>query len=94
MMVSLLFLIVVFIFNTTYAQAMPDAWTSMSASPGKHERCNNGGQLRGFDRAYQAAGQHGQQGREMARDTQLNRQLYPERSGLLERSVKPEWPDR
>ena len=36
-----------------------------------------GGQLRGLDRADQAAGQHGQQGREAAREAQLKRQTHP-----------------
>jgi len=95
MMVSLLVLMIAFIFNTTtFAQVSPDASTSPPASPGKHERSNNGGQLRGLDRADQVAGQHGRHGRETARDAQLNRQLHPERSGLLERSVKPERPGR
>jgi len=95
MIVSLLVLMIAFTFNTTtFAQATPDASAPPPALPGKNERSNKGGQLRGLDRADQAAGQHGQQGRETARDAQRNRQPHPERSGVLERPVKPERPGR
>jgi len=95
MIVSLFVLLIAFTFNTmTFAQARPDAATPPSASSDNGERSNKGGQLRGLDRADQAAGQHGQQGRERARDAQLNRQTHPERSGVLERPVKPERPGR
>ena len=95
MMVSLLVLMIAFIFNTTtFAQATPDASTSPPPSSGTNGQSNKGGQLRGLDRADQAAGQHGQQGRETARDAQLKRQTHPERSGVMERPVKPERPGR
>ena len=55
---------------------------------------NKGGQLRGLDRADQAAGEHGQQGRETARDAQLNRPNTPERSGFPDHPVRPELPGR
>lgn len=95
MMVSLLVLMIALIYNTTtFAQAMPDASTSPPASSGTNGQGNKGGQLRGLDRADQVAGQHGQQGRETARDAQLKRQTHPhpERSGVMERCVKPERP--
>ena len=95
MMLSLFVLMIAFTFNTTtFAQARPDASTPPSASSDNGERSNKGGQLRGLDRADQVAGQHGQQGRERARDAQLNRQTHPERSGVLERPMKPERPGR
>ena len=95
MIVSLLVLMIAFTFNTTtFAQATPDASAPPPASSGTNGQANKGGQLRGLDRADQAAGQHGQQGRETARDAQLNRQPHPERSGVLERPVKPERPGR
>jgi len=95
MMVSLLVLMIAFIFNTTtFAQATPDASASPPASSDTNGQGNKGGQLRGLDRADQAAGQHGQQGRETARDAQLKRQTHPERSSVLERPVKPERPGR
>jgi hypothetical protein len=92
MMLSLFVLMTAFTFNTTtFAQARPDASTPPpSDSSDNGERSNKGGQLRGLDRADQVAGQHGQQGREIARDAQLNRQTHPERSGVLERPAKPE----
>jgi hypothetical protein len=83
------------LFNTTvFAQVMPDVPTSPPASPGKSEQSNMGGQQRGLDRADQAAGQHGRQGRETARDAQLNRPTPPNRSGAMEHPVKPERPQR
>ena len=95
MMLSLFVLMIAFTFNTTtFAQARPDASTPPPASSDNGERSNKGGQLRGLDRADQVAGQHGQQGRERARDAQLNRQTHPERSGVLERPMKPERPGR
>jgi hypothetical protein len=95
MMVSLFVLMIAFTFTTTtFGQARPDASTPPPASSDNGERSNKGGQLRGLDRADQAAGQHGQQGRERARDAQLNRQTHPERSGVLERPMKPERPGR
>jgi hypothetical protein len=94
-LVSLLFLMIAFIFNTTtFVQAMPDASAPPPASSSTNGQANKGGQLRGLDRADQAAGQHGQQGRETARDAQLKRQTHPERSGVLERPMKPERPGR
>jgi hypothetical protein len=91
MMVSVFVLMIAFTFNTTtFAQARPAASTPPSGSSDNGERSNKGGQLRGLDRAEQVAGQHGQQGREIARDAQLNRQTHPERSGVLERPAKPE----
>jgi hypothetical protein len=95
MIVSLFFLMITFIFNTTtFARATPDASTSPPVSSGTNGQGDKGGQLRGLDRADQAAGQHGQQGRETARDAQLKRQTHPERSGLMERPLKPERPGR
>ena len=95
MMMSLLVLMIAFIFNTTtFAQATPDASAPLPASSGTNGQGNKGGQLRGLDRADQAAGQHGQQGRETAREAQLKRQTHPERSGVLEHPVKPERPGR
>lgn len=91
MMVGLLVLMIAFIFHTTtFAQATPDAATSPPVSSSTDGQGNKGGQLRGLDRADQAAGQRGQQGRETARDAQLKRQTHPERSGVLERPMKPE----
>lgn len=91
MVVSLFVWMIAALFNATaFAQATPDVPTPPPASSGKNEQSNKGGQLRGLDRADQAAGQHGQQGRETARDAQLNRQTHPERSGAIERPVKPE----
>src|SRR5215831_1450076 len=57
-------------------------------------KSNKGGQLRGLDRADQVAGEHGEQGRERARDAQLNRPNTPERSGFLDHPVRPERPGR
>lgn len=76
------------------AQTPSDTATPPPASPGLPEQSNKGGHLRGLDRADQAAGQHGQQGRDNARDAQLNRPHAPERSGLPERPVKPDRPGR
>jgi hypothetical protein len=69
----------------TLVQPTPDASTP-PVSPGKHAQSNKGGRLHGLERADQAAGQHGQRGRETAREMQLNR---PERSGPSEAPVKP-----
>lgn len=76
------------------AQTPSDTPVPPPASLEKHEQSNKGGQLRGLDRADQAAGQHGRQGRDNARDAQLNRPNVPERSGLPERPVKPDRPGR
>ena len=54
----------------------------------KNQQSNKGGHLRGLDRADQMAGEHGQQGRETARDAQLNR---PDR---FERPAPPDRPAR
>jgi hypothetical protein len=83
------------VFTTkAFGQARPHVPNPPPASSGKNEQSNKGGLLRGLDRADQAAGEHGQQGRETARDAQLNRQAHPERSGEMERPSKPERPDR
>ena len=78
------------------AQTSPNPTTPLPTSPPKEQpsTSNKGGQLRGLDRADQAAGEHGQQGRETARDAQLNQPNRPERSGLLDRSVRPDRPGR
>lgn len=94
-MVRLPVLMIALIFNTpTFAQATPDASASPPASSDTNGQGNKGGHLRGLDRADQAAGQHGQQGRETASDAQLKRQTLPDRSGVLELPVKPERPRR
>jgi hypothetical protein len=80
--------------NAAIAQVMPDVPTPSPASSGKNEQGGKGGQQRGLDRTDQAAGQHGQPGRETAREAQLNRQTHPERSGMSERPAKPERPGR
>lgn len=80
--------------TTTFAQAKPDVPTSPPASAGSSERSNKGGQLRGLDRADQAAGEHGQQGRDTARDAQLNRPSRSEGLGQPEPPVKPDRPER
>lgn len=54
-------------------------------------RANRGGEIRGLDRADQAAGEHGQQGRDHARAAQMDRFNRPER---VERSQRPERPER
>lgn len=54
-------------------------------------RANQGGELRGLDRADQVAGDHGQQGRDNARAAQMDRPNRPER---VERPQKPERPER
>ncbi len=77
-----------------FAQATPDASTRPSTSAGNNERSNKGGQLRGLDRADQAAGEHGQQGRDTARDARLNHPSRFERLGQPERPVKPDRPGR
>jgi hypothetical protein len=92
---SLCVAMIVAVFNTlAFGQARPHVQTPPPASSGKNEPSNKGGQLRGLDRADQAAGEHGQQGRETARDAQLNRPDHPERSGAMERPSKPERPGR
>ena len=75
---------------TMLAQPTPGVLASPPSSSGKNGQDNKGGQLRGLDRGDQAAGQHGQQGRDTAREVQLNRQPHPDRSGALERPVMPE----
>ena len=78
MIVSLFVLMTAFTFTTTtFAQARQEHSTPPSASSDNGERSNKGGQLRGLDRADQVAGQHGQQGRERARDVQLTGKLIP-----------------
>lgn len=92
-MASLFAVTILLAFSTmAVAQARPDA--PPPASAGKNERSNKGGQLRGLDRADQAAGEHGQQGRDTARDAQLNRSSGPERLGQPEHPAKPERPGR
>lgn len=54
-------------------------------------RSNSGGELRGLDRASQVAGDHGQQGRDHARDVQMERANRPDR---LDHQQRPEHPDR
>jgi len=54
-------------------------------------RSNSGGELRGLDRAAQVAGDHGQQGRDHARDVQMERANRPDR---LDHQQRPEHPDR
>jgi hypothetical protein len=63
-------------------------------SPHKEQPSNKGGQLRGLDRADQVAGEHGQQGRDRARDAQFNRPNPSDRSGLPDRPVRPNHPGR
>jgi hypothetical protein len=77
-----------------FGQAKPNIPTPPPASSGKNEQSNKGGQLRGLDRADQAAGEHGQQGRETARDAQLNRPDRSERAGIPDRPVRPDGPRR
>jgi hypothetical protein len=63
-------------------------------------RSNEGGQIRGLDRADQVAGEHGQLGRDNARAVQMdrpNRQESverPQRSERPERPQRPELPER
>jgi len=55
-------------------QPVPQPLTSSAAStPPSPPGSNKGGELRGLDRADQAAGEHGQQGRENARAAQGKR---------------------
>lgn len=54
-------------------------------------RSNSGGELRGLDRADQVAGDHGQQGRDHARDVQMER---PHRIDRLDHPQRPERADR
>lgn len=70
--------------------------------PGDTERGNLSG-LRGLDRADQAAGEHGQQGRDIARENvirggdrqeRLNRPERPVRPERSERPMRPERPGR
>jgi hypothetical protein len=63
-------------------------------APDKEQPSNKGGQLRGLDRADQAAGEHGQQGRDRARDAQLNQPNPFDRTGLPDRPVRPDRPGR
>ena len=67
----------------------PSSPTTPPASAEKEQRSNKGGQLRGLDRAHQAAGEHGQQGRDRARDAQLNRPNFSERTGPPDHPVRP-----
>lgn len=78
------------------AQAPSSPTAPPSNLPPKEQprKSNKGGQLRGLDRADQVAGEHGQQGRERARDAQLNRPNTPERSGFPDHPVRPERPGR
>jgi len=92
---SLFAVMIVLAFSTmAFAQTRLEAPTTPPASSGKNERSNKGGQLRGLDRADQAAGEHGQQGRDTARDAQLNQPSRSERLGQPERPVKPDRPGR
>lgn len=54
-------------------------------------RSNAGGEIRGLDRADQAAGEHGRQGRDNARAAQMDR---PNRVERVERPQRPERPER
>jgi hypothetical protein len=78
------------------AQSPPSPMTPPPTSPPKEQpsTSNKGGQLRGLDRADRAAGEHGQQGRETARDAQLNRPDPSERSGLPDHLGRPDRPGR
>jgi hypothetical protein len=67
----------------------PSSPTIPPASAEKEQRSNKGGQLRGLDRADQVAGEHGQQGRDRARDAQLNRPNPFERTGPPDRPARP-----
>jgi len=67
----------------------PSSPTAPPASAEKEQRSNKGGQLRGLDRADQAAGEHGQQGRDRARDAQLNRPNFSERTGPPDHPMRP-----
>jgi hypothetical protein len=91
MMVSLC-VPVLFFSSMAIAQTPVAPTTQPPVSSGKTEQSNKGGQLRGLDRADQAAGQHGQQGRDTARDAQLNRPNHPEQPNIPERSNSPERP--
>ncbi len=53
-------------------------------------RANTGGELRGLDRADQVAGEHGQQGRDNAREVQMMRANRPEQFQRPERVERPE----
>jgi len=76
------------------AQAPPSPTGLPSNVPPKERpsKSNKGGQLRGLDRAAQVAGEHGEQGRERARDAQLNRPNTPERSGFPDHPGRPDRP--
>lgn len=78
------------------AQTPSSPSTPPPTSPAKEQpsTSNKGGQLRGLDRADQAAGEHGQQGRETARDAQQNRPNPSERPGFSDRPVRPDRPGR
>jgi hypothetical protein len=74
------------------AQTPPGPTSSPPTSRHKEQSSNKGGQLRGLDRADQVAGEHGQQGRDRARDAQINRPNPFNRSGLPDRPAMPNRP--
>ena len=77
-------------FNPVALAQTPLSPTASASSGDKEQRGNKGGQLRGLDRADQMAGEHGQQGRDRARDAQLNRPNPSERMGIPDRPVRPD----
>jgi len=87
LLAALVTVILAVAFNTiAVAQTAPPGVTKPTApEQGNPERSNKGGQLRGLDRADRVAGEHGKQGRDTARDAQLNRPAHP---------VRPERPGR
>jgi hypothetical protein len=94
--VTSLFTAMIAFSSMALAQTPSSPTTPPPTSPPKEQpsTSNKGGQLRGLDRADQAAGEHGQQGRETARDAQLNRPSPSERSGVPDRPVRPDRPGR
>jgi len=76
------------------AQTPSDPTSAPPASFYKEQPSNKGGQRRGLDRANQVAGEHGQQGRNTARDAQFNRPNPSERSSHSDRPVRPNRPGR
>lgn len=60
----------------------------------KNQQSNKGGELHGLDRADQMGGEHGQQGRDTARDAQLNRPDRFERPAPPDRPARTDRPGR
>ena len=72
------------------ADRQQDRREDRQADRQEDRRSNEGGEIRGLDRADQVAGEHGRQGRDHAQMIQMDRPNRPERMDRPDRLDRPE----